>query len=154
MKPVKYLIANSSQHYTTICTFPTPGHMQVKKKKSLPETRDPSGRLRFRKYSSHYARITCVALYRASGMLKNRSTERKTLMLNPHRACRDLSWEEKANPASPDSSNKSRFFYQETARGDEGRVWRPSEESLVKAKEFSEQEEAGRGDRKEAFPHV
>lgn len=65
------------------------------KKKSLPETCDPSGRLRFRKYSSHYARITCVALYRASGMLKNRSTENKTLMLNPHRACRDLRWEEK-----------------------------------------------------------
>lgn len=87
------------------------------KKKSLPETRDPSGRLRFRKYSSHYARITCVALYRASGMLKNRSTENKTLMLNPHRACRDLRWEEKANPASPDLSKGLGFSTKKLQEG-------------------------------------
>lgn len=93
---------SSGQLFTTLhysmygfCTWT----LQVK---SLPETCDPKGRLRFRKNISHYVRITYVALYRASGKLKNGSTENRIVMLNPSRVLWDSSWREKANPTSPD----------------------------------------------------
>lgn len=74
-----------------------------------------------------------------------------TLMLNPNRAFWNLCWEAEANPASPDQGHRWYNFYRETGRGDEDRVWGPSEVSLVKARELGEQEETACGDRSHMF---
>lgn len=71
-----------------------------------------------------------------------------TLMLNPNRAFWDLCWETEANPASPDQGHRWWNFYSETGRGDDDRVWGPSEASLVEARELVEQEETVLGDRR------
>lgn len=44
-----------------------------------------------------------------------------------------------------------KLFYQKTVEGNKGRVWRPSEGSLMKSGVFSRQEEAGSGYRRRLY---
>lgn len=146
MKPVNHIMADLFLHYTTVCTFSPPGLMQVKTKYPnqrhlIPQEGSDLGSIAHIMSESH------VWLYTKPVVCWKMGQQRTiTLILNPNRAFWDLCWEGEANPASPDQSHRCWIFYRETARGDEDRMWRPSEVSLVNAGEFSEQEERACGD--------